>query len=62
MVSCSSTTNHHLHDELDDPDDSHPRPVHDLDHGESCDSGLGHGESLYQQLAWNLQNDENWLR
>jgi hypothetical protein len=60
MVSCSSSTHPHLQDELDHPKDDQLYPVQVT--GQSCDSGLGQSESLYEQLAWNLQNDENWLR
>ena len=37
-------------------------PVPHQDPVQSCDSGLGQAETLYDQLAWNIQNDENWLR
>jgi len=60
MVSCS--TSNHLHDQLQHLEDHDPCHVHDQDQGESCDSGLGNSEPLYEQLSWNLNNDENWLR
>ena len=62
MVSCSTSIHPAIQEDLEHPEDGKLCLGPDQAHVYSQDSGLGQIESFYDQQAWNLQNDEHWLR
>ena len=62
MVSCSTSIHPAIQEDLEHPEDGKLCLDPDQAHVYSHDSGLGQLESFYDQQAWNLQNDEHWLR